>query len=405
MFWHIFRYRMKCALRDRVTMFWTLLFPIVLAIFFNMAFSNLSSHELFNSIPFAVVDNAAYQKDPAMQDFLKHLSSSQENTSTVSSSLTVSSGSAASTPAATAQKPLFQLQTVSKEKADSLLESGGISGYLDLTDGMHLFFKSSGMNQTIIKSVFDQYTQNTSMVTAIMKTNPDAIQKGLIDSLNKDKSPFQSEPGSPVSPDNTVIYFYTIIAMACFYGGFLGMREVNAIQADQSPQAARINVAPTRKLRTFLPSIAAASLIQLTSILLLLAFLVFVVKVDFGSQIAYILLLCLSGCIMGVSFGTMIGALVKGGEGIKIGILIGTSMTLSFFAGMMYVQVKYLITSAVPAMAYLNPLNVITDGFYALYYYQTHTRYFTNLAVLWAFTILFSAITILRLRRLKYASI
>jgi len=223
--------------------------------------------------------------------------------------------------------------------------------------------------------------------------------------LNQDKSPFQSGTGNPVSPNNTVIYFYTIIAMACFYGGFLGMKEVNAIQADQSPQAARVNVAPTRKLRTFLPSIVAASLVQLASILLLLAFLVFVVKVGFGSQIGYILLLCLSGCIMGVSFGTMIGALVKGGEGVKIGILIGTSMTLSFFAGMMYVQVKYIITSAVPAMAYLNPLNVITDGFYSLYYYQTHARYFTNLTVLWAFTILFSTITILRLRRLKYASI
>ena len=370
---------MKCVLRDREMMFWTLIFPIVLATFFNMAFANLNSHELFSSIPLAVVDNASYQSDTSLQAAFKDISS--------------------------AEKPLFILHTVSKEKAEEMLKSGEVSGYLDMQDGIHLYFKNSGMNQTMIKSFFDQYLQNTSMVTTIMKTNPTAIQNGLIDALSNQKSPVADNAGSSASPNNTVIYFYTIIAMTCFYGGFMGMKEVNAIQADLSTQAARINVAPTRKMKTFLSSISAATLVQFVSILLLLAYLVFVIKVDFGSQIGFILLLCFSGCVTGVSFGAMLSVLSKGGEGMKTGILIGTTMLLSFLAGMMYVQVKYVVTAAVPALAYLNPVNVITDGFYSLYYYQTYDRFFLNIGILWVFTIIFAAITILRLRRLKYASI
>ncbi len=208
--------------------------------------------------------------------------------------------------------------------------------------------------------------------------NPDAINKGLISAIGNQPSNFKSEQKSPISPNNTLIYFYTVIAMACLYGGFLGMKEIHAIQADLSPQAARVNVAPTHKIKTFLSSISAASLVQLMSIFLLLLYLAFVVKVDFGSSIIYIIVLCISACIMGVSFGAMISSLLKGGEGIKTAFLIGTTMTLSFLAGMMQVSVKYAVTSAVPAMAFLNPVNVITDAFYSLYYYQTHTRFFSK---------------------------
>lgn len=388
MFWHIFQYRMKCIVRDKEVMFWTLIFPIVLATFFNMAFSNLNNIDTFNTIPFAVVNNDAYQKDATMQETLKSLSTAANSSSETKNG-----------------KPLLKLSLVSKAKADEILTAGEISGYLDLDGGINLYFKKSGMDQTIIKSVFDQYIQNAAMVTTIMTTNQNAIGQGLIDSLNRQNSYFEADDGNTTNPDNTVIYFYTILAMACFYGGFLGMKEVNTIQADLSSQGARVSVAPIHKMKTFISSITAASLVQLASILLLLAYLTFVIRIDFGTQTGYILLLCVSGCVMGVSFGAMIGALIKGNEGVKTGILIGTSMTLSFLSGMMYVQIKYIVTTAVPILAYLNPLNLITDAFYALYYYQSHERYFINLGVIWIFIIIFSVITIMRLRRLKYASI
>lgn len=386
MFGHIFKYRLRCVIRDKEMMFWTLLFPIVLATLFNFAFSNLNDQEIFRSVPLAVVDNQAYRDNAAIKEILEGVSGD---------------GSSASG----SETPFFALQLVTQEKAEEMLLSGEVSGMLNLDGGLHLYFKESGMNQTIIKSFFDQYQQTSSMVASILADNPDAPGQGLFESIGAGKTRVKEVNASPVTPDNTLVYFYTIIAMACFYGGFQGMKEVNAIQANLSKQAARVNVAPTRKLKIFLSSLSAATLVQFTAILLLLAYLAFVIRVDFGPQIGYILLFCLSGCITGVSFGTMLGVLIKGGEGIKTGILISSTMAMSFLAGMMFVQVKYAVTDAVPALAYLNPVNVITDGFYALYYYETHTRYFINLGLLWAFTVLFSVISVLRLRRLKYASI
>lgn len=386
MFGHVFKYRLRCVVRDKEMMFWTLLFPIVLATLFNFAFSNLNAHEIFQSVPLAVVDNQAYRGNTALKEILASVSEE---------------GAGASGQAA----PFFTLHVVEQKKAEEMLHAGEVSGILELDGGPRLTFKQSGMNQTIIKAFFDQYIQTTSMVTSILAGNPDAPGQGLFESLGAGKTSLKEVNASPVTPDNTLVYFYTIIAMACFYGGFQGLKEVNAIQANLSKQAARVNVSPTRKLKIFLTSLSAATLVQFAAIMLLLAYLAFVIGVDFGPQIGYILLFCLSGCVTGVAFGTMLGVLIKGGEGIKTGILISSTMVMSFLAGMMFVQVKYAVTDAFPALAYLNPVNVITDGFYALYYYDTHTRYFINLALLWAFTALFSVVSVFRLRRLKYASI
>lgn len=43
MFLFNYRYRLKCILRDRQLMFWTLLFPILLATLFNLALSKIAT--------------------------------------------------------------------------------------------------------------------------------------------------------------------------------------------------------------------------------------------------------------------------------------------------------------------------------------------------------------------------
>jgi ABC-2 type transport system permease protein len=246
------------------------------------------------------------------------------------------------------------------------------------------------------------------LIARITAADPQVIGKGLIKLLESDPglvSGIDASGNEGARPDSTVIYFYSLMAMTCFYGAFQGLKEVNAVQADLSPEAMRVNVSPLRKMKIFTSSISSAALIEMSAILLLLAFMSFVLGIDFGNQLGLILLVCISGCFAGISFGTMLGALVKGGEGIKTAILISTTMVLSFLAGMMQSVVKYAVIKAVPALAYINPLNLITDAFYALYYYPDHNRFYINIACLWAFTIVFSGLTVIRLRRVRYASL
>jgi len=185
----------------------------------------------------------------------------------------------------------------------------------------------------------------------------------------------------------------------------MGLNEVIAIQGDLSPQGARVNVAPTHKLKVFTVSIMAAATVQLFVIFVLLAFLTFILKINFGTQIGYILLTCIIGTLTGVTFGTCIASVVKAGEGVKVGLLIGLSMLMSFLSGMMYDKMKYIVNTKVPILGYLNPANLITDCFYSLYYYNNHIQFFKDIILLCGFTAVFGIITYLVLRRQKYASI
>ena len=388
MFAHIYSYRLKSIVRDKQTMFWTLMFPILLATLFYLSLSNITSTEIFKGIKIAVVDNEEYKENTAFREVLQSISVNDQDEVIDRNS-----------------EKLFNVKFTSKSDADELLENSEIDGYIHFDDGIKLVVKKSGLNQTFIKGFLDDYNQTTSTVSNIIRENPTAIQNGLLNDISDRKEYLKEIPASKASPDTTVHYFYTLIAMACLYGSFWGLKEVMAIQGNLSAQGARVNLAPTHKLKVFFVSMLAAVTVQLSEILVLLLYLVFVLNVDFGVQTGYVILTCIIGTCTGVTFGACIAAVVKKGEGMKVGILIGGSMAMSFLAGMMYANMKLIINSKAPILRYLNPANLISDSLYSLYFYDTHTQLFINLLLLCCITVVFSLITYFVLRRQRYASI
>ena len=360
--------------------FWTFLFPILLATLFNMAFANLSSSGAFSEIKIGIVNNAEFNKNT---DFIKAITS-------------VSNAD---------KNNLFNVKYTSKEEADKLLENSSIEGYIYFDHEIKLVVKESGIKQSVLKGFLDDFKQTSSTIVTITSKSPASIHNDLIESASNRIDYLKEVSVSKSVPDVTVNYYYTLIAMACLYGGFWGLKEVVSIQANLSPQGARVNMAPTHKLKVFSVSILAASTVQLMEIFALLAYLSLVLKINFGSEVGYILLTCAIGTITGVTFGAFIASIIKKEEGIKIAILIGFTMTMSFLSGMMYDKMKYIVNTTVPVLGYINPANLITDCFYSLYYYNTHTQFFTDIILLCCFTIFFSLITYFILRRQKYASL
>jgi len=385
MFFHNYLYRLKCSVRDKQTLFWTLIFPIVLATLFYMAFSNISKAENFTEIKIAIVEGEEYKQNVAFIKMMEEVSRPVEGED--------SEG-----------MKLFDVNYSSMEEAAVLLKDNKISGYIYFDSGIKLVVKRTGINETIIKSFLDDFQQTSStMVTLI---NHDyTLANQLLNSVAKRQNFLKEVPIGKANPDSVVIYFYSLIGMACLYGSFWGMKEVTSIQANQSPQGARISMVPAHKMKLFISSLLAATTVQIGVIFALLGYLTFVLKISFGNQLGYIILTCMVGTITGVSFGTFISAIIKKGEGIKVGILIVFSNLMGFLSGMMYDKIKYIISSRIPILAYLNPLNLITDSLYTLYYYNTYSRFFTNIALLCAFTVAFSLITYLVLRRQKYGSL
>ena len=326
----------------------------------------------------AVVNNSSFHNDQALQTALD--------------------------AAAAGEQKLFELTLTSQEQAEQLLTEQKVSAYLLVDEEPVLVVSKTGIRESIIKSFLDSYLQTTAAVNTILQNNPNNPAL-LFQSAGERQNYLAEVTGSAADPNNILIFFYSLIAMSCFYGGFWGMREVTDIQADISALAARINISPQHKLKAFLSSLTASYLIHFSELILLLLFLRYVLQIDFGAKSGYVVLTTALGSLAGIAYGAFISALVKKSENMKVAILIGTTMFGSFLAGMMIQDIKYLVSQKFPLLAYVNPINLLTDAFYSLYYYDTFSRYFLNITILGGMTIAFCLGTYVIVRRRKYASL
>ena len=155
-----------------------------------------------------------------------------------------------------------------------------------------------------------------------------------------------------------------------------------------------------------LSGILSAFIIQFAIMMILMAYLVFGLGVGFGEQIGYIILLIAIGCFTGVGLGNFAGNVLKfKKEDTKISFLSSFSLVLSFFSGMMIIDIKYWMQTNLPVLTYINPVNLITDGLYALYYYDNLNRYTTNMICLFVIGVLLILGSLFITRRKQYDSI
>ena len=68
-----------------------------------------------------------------------------------------------------------------------------------------------------------------------------------------------------------------------------------------------------------------------------------------------------------------------------------------------YLSLEY--DKNIPIINRINPNNLITDGFYSLYYYDTLDRYWSDVVSLLIFSVICLIISFVSLRREKYDSI
>ncbi len=377
MFIRLYIGRLKCLLGDRLLVFWTMLFPLALATLFHFGFGNmLSGAESFSPVPVAVVENDAYRENDAFRQALD--------------------------AAASGDSPLLALTVTDADTAENLLKKGEVDGVILPAEKISLTVKESGLNQNLVKTFLDEYAQTEQAVMDILARNPAAAQEGLFDRLTGQASATREITLSGAAPNTMLQYFYALIAMACLFGGFWGMRNTTDLQADLSAVGARRSIAPTHKLTAILSDECAALTVHFAGMLVLLAYLVFVLRVDFGRQIGYVLLTCLVGATVGVSLGTLIGTLFQKKEGLKTAFLLSLTLTMSFLAGLMFVNMKDIVAHYVPVLSYLNPAALISDAFYCLYIYESHTRFFLNIGLLVGFSLLFGLISFFAVRRQRY---
>ena len=116
MFINNFKYSFKVLIRNKGLIFWTFAFPILLGLFFYLAFSDIENKENFKQIDIAVIENKEFQSDEFYKEAIKELSD-KNNSSRI-----------------------FNTKYVSKKDAEEKLKNKKISGYLEFTNHSLFFY-------------------------------------------------------------------------------------------------------------------------------------------------------------------------------------------------------------------------------------------------------------------------
>lgn len=386
MFFHNLKYNIKFLLKNKMLIFWTFAFPIILGTLFSMAFSNIENNEKLDLFGIALIENDDMKNDIILTSTFNYLSD-PDNT-----------------------ERLFVTTYTDLETAKNLLEDNKIIGYLKKeNDDITVTVKENGIEETIFKYVVDEVLLTKQLITDTsisegenQKTNLIDYSK-LYDLINNSETNIKDT--SPNNLSYTMIEYYTLIAMTCLYGGTIGMYALNNMLANMSKKGSRIAVSPIKKLSLLFSSILASFIIQLMGVALLFLYTLFVLKVDYGNAILPVILIAIVGSLAGLTMGIMIASIFKKNENTKIGIIISITMLFSFLAGMMGITMKYVIDKNVPILNMINPANMITDGLYSLYYYDTMDRFYYNVISLLLFSIIMILLSFRSLRRQKYDSI
>lgn len=382
MFFHNLKYSLKSLIKNKGLLFWTFLFPLLMATLFNMAFGNWVESEKFESIDIAIIKNSYYEDNEVAKRVFESISSGEDR--------------------------VFNITYVSDDVALKLLNDDKITGYIKYYDGgSDITVKSNGVSATIIKSVVDEIDTYNVMFNDLVEkelTSSFDIDKAVTEAINGiENIQVKTKDVSVKKLDIAVIEYYSLLSMTCLYGGFIALTCISNSLASISSRGKRVEVAPTKKSVIILSSLLSSFIVQMIGVLLLLAYLK-LIGVNLYANALGLMVVTVLGVLAGIALGLLISVVNNKNEGVKFGIVIAVSMACSVLAGLTGVSLKYVVDSNFPIINKINPAAMITDGLYALYY-EDISRFNYNMISLIIFVVVLVFISVVSLRRKKYDSI
>ncbi len=365
MFAHEFKKTLKVFMRQKVMIFWALIFPLVLGVFFKLALGNVKDSNNFEAIKVGV--NESLLDDEYFKNFTDQMKEED------------------------LLDPIASID-------NKILDQDDISAYIEKKDKVLL--KKNGVRESILVNILKYYSMNENMVRTIMEKNPNTD----ISNIFVDKTHIESDiPNKDMDP--TMVFFYALIGFQIIYGYSWGLSIIYQYEANLTTIAKRNAISPLNKRISLLASMSVGFLLNFFIALFTMLIFNKVLGVDFSNRIPQLLLIVAIGSVTGVSLGMVIGASNKADIETKLGLGIGISLLLSFLAGMMVSGIKIIIAEKAPLINKINPVALISDGIYSLYYYQSLDRYYNNIICLVGVTLGLILLTFIFTRGKQYDSL
>ena len=420
--WTTFKTTVRTLLLTPSAVVWTLIFPIVLATVFNFMFEPMRSTGSVEAVEVAVVVDDAWENSPFSQ-VVDTLSEADEPLLAVHPVATeqearelIAEGSVAGAHIVDAagnegnaeQSGSDELDAIDAagpaDAAGAASGSGTAAGSSDVstvtssagsTGAPRIILAPAGsgtgsdasydVNRAILESVATSYLQSEALIEELATHDPVALS---------DPTTIENALGLSVSvrevslthaqPDSMVRFYYALLGMASIFAAQLAGESVWHLQPTSSAAGARRTVSSTSRMRLLIPTIGACWAISTTFLAIAFGYICLTAHIDFSGREGLCLVGIAASSLLSCGIGALVGALPgRMGSDSRRGILTALTCLLSLFAGLYgepTMELADTIAQALPAATWLNPVCLIRDLFYTVYYYDTLVPFSLRLA-------------------------
>lgn len=432
--WTTFKATVRTLLLTPSAVVWTLIFPIVLATVFNFMFEPMRSTGSVEAVKVAVVADDAWEDSPFSQ-VVDTLSEADEPLLAVHPVATeqearelIAEGSVAGAYIVDAvgnegnaeQSGSDELDAVdaagpadaagaasdpdNADAAGAASGSGTAAGSSDVststssagsTGARRIILAPAGsgtgsdasydVNRAILESVATSYLQSEALIEELATHDPVALS---------DPTTIENALGLSVSvrevslthaqPDSMVRFYYALLGMASIFAAQLAGESVWHLQPTSSAAGARRTVSSTSRMRLLIPTIGACWAVSTTFLAIAFGYICLTAHIDFSGREGLCLVGIAASSLLSCGIGALVGALPgRMGSDSRRGILTALTCLLSLFAGLYgepTMELADTIAQALPAATWLNPVCLIRDLFYTVYYYDTLVPFSLRLA-------------------------
>ena len=420
--WTTFKATVRTLLLTPSAVVWTLIFPIVLATVFNFMFEPMRSTGSVEAVDVAVVADDAWEDSPFSQ-VVDTLSEADEPLLAVHPVATeqearelIAEGSvagayivdAAGNEGNAEQSGSDELDAIDAagpaDAAGAASGSGTAAGSSDVSASTpsasdagapRIILAPAGsgtssdasyeVNRAILESVATSYLQSEALIEDLSTHDPVALS---------DPTTIENALGLSVSvrevslthaqPDSMVRFYYALLGMASIFAAQLAGESVWRLQPTSSAAGARRAVSGTSRMRLLIPTIGACWAVSTTFLVIAFGYICLTAHIDFSGREGLCLVGIAASSLLSCGIGALVGALPgRMGSDSRRGILTALTCLLSLFAGLYgepTMELADTVAHVFPAATWLNPVCLIRDLFYTVYYYDTLIPFALRLA-------------------------
>lgn len=404
MYLHALKYTLLSLLRDKNQVFWCFAFPLLLGTMFSLAFGNLSDSESFSPIPVAIVmEQPKAGSDTRLFDGIRTLFDALDEAGE-NQLLEITYTTKADARELLAEKEICGIITAHIPEITDSIQTENTLSDAPLTLTISAEMNSESLYQSILRVFVEQFNMEYFAIADIAMSNPASLPDVLKKMTDPTNYILTASLGADTL-DESLPYFFSLIAMTCLYAAIAGCNIAINQQANLSALGARRCISPVHKLLSILGDLTAALLFECITVLTSLVYFSCALGIDFGSHIGKIIFASFCGCLCGISLGFFIGCIGRFSRDTKFGLLMAVVMLCCFLSGLMVSNMRILIENTYPFLNRINPAALIADALYAVVIYPSKERFFTNIASLLLLSSILCFSGFVMTRRKKYASI